>query len=78
MALVGGVDLIDTSGAALDSAGTFSALAAMLGILATGLFMAGLSERANRTYLRMGLDSILVLIVYLAGMFMLYRIRGGG
>jgi len=78
VALVGGVDLIDTSGAALDTAGDFSALAAMLGILVTGIFMAGLSERANRTYLHMGLDSILVLCVYVAGMFMLYRIRDGG
>ena len=78
VALIGGVDLIDRSRAVLNEAGTFSVLAALLGILVTGLFMAGLSERANRTYLRMGLDSILVLIVYVAGLFLLFQIRDGG
>jgi cation:H+ antiporter len=75
VALIGGVDLVDRSRAVLDEAGSFPALAAMLGILMTGLFMAGLSERDNRTYLRMGIDSILVLIAYVGGMILLFQIR---
>jgi cation:H+ antiporter len=77
IALVSGVDLIAPNSPVLDEAGGFSVLAANLGIVMTGLFMLGLSERADRTYLRMGMDSILVLLVYGAGMFFLFRTRGG-
>lgn len=77
VALISGVDLIAPDGPVLDDAGDFSVLAANLGIAVTGLFMLGLSERADRTYLRMGLDSILVLIVYCAGLYFLFGIREG-
>jgi cation:H+ antiporter len=78
IALISGVDLIAPGGPVLDEAGDFSVLAATLGTVVTGLFMLGLSERADRTYLRMGTDSILVLLVYSAGLYFLFRIREGG
>jgi cation:H+ antiporter len=77
IALIGLVDVIDRSGLVLDEAGSFPALAALLGIVSIGLFMAGLAERADRTRLRMGTDSILVLLTYFVGMFLLFQLRGG-
>jgi cation:H+ antiporter len=59
----------------LNEVGAFSTLAALLGILATGLFLAGLLERRHRTVLRMGVDSIAVLAAYAARLFLLYRLR---
>jgi cation:H+ antiporter len=77
IALIGVVDVIDSSGLVLDEAGAFPALAALLGIVTISLFMAGLAERADRTRLRMGTDSMLVLITYFVGMFLLFQLRGG-
>lgn len=77
VALIAGVDLLDPNAPVLERAGTFSVLAASLGVVVTGLFMVGLAERSDRTILRMGVDSWLVLLVYAAGMTFLYRIRAG-
>lgn len=78
IALIGVVDLIDRSGLVLDDAGPFTVLAAMLGIVVISLFMGGLAERADRKHLRMGTDSILVLLTYFFGMFLLFQLRGDG
>jgi cation:H+ antiporter len=60
-----------------DELGRFSALAAVLGIVVTGVYLAALIERRNRTVLRMGIDSILVIVVYVGGTALLYGLRGG-
>jgi cation:H+ antiporter len=59
----------------LNEVGPFSTLAALLGILATGLLLAGLLERRHRMVLRMGVDSIAVLAAYATGLYLLYRLR---
>ena len=46
---------------------------AAMGILLTGIYLVGLIVRPRRLFLRMGLDSILVLIVYIAGLVALSR-----
>jgi cation:H+ antiporter len=54
-----------------DRAGVF---AASTGLVVTGIYLLGLLERRDRTFLRMGYDSIAVLIAYgvgLAGVYML-------
>jgi cation:H+ antiporter len=59
----------------LNEVGRFSTLAALLGILCSGLLLAGLLERRHRMVWRMGFDSLAVLGAYAAGLFMLYRLR---
>jgi len=41
----------------------------------TGIFLVGLLERRNRTVLRMGLDSLAVLVVYGTSLVALYTLR---
>jgi cation:H+ antiporter len=59
----------------LGRVGDFSLFAALLGIVATTLFIMGVAERRDRTILRMGTDSLAVLVVYLGGLVILYTLR---
>ncbi len=75
VALVVVADAIYAGGPVLREVGAFSVCAALLGILVTGIFLGGLIERRDRIVLRMGVDSLLVLLVYLGGLVVLYRLR---
>lgn len=44
-----------------------SMLAALIGVLLTALYLIGLVERRDKSFLRMGYDSVAVLVVYAAG-----------
>lgn len=48
---------------------------AALGIALTGIYLWGLLERSDRAVARLGVDSISVAVVYLAGMGALYALR---
>lgn len=74
--LLFGVDAVSAGGPVLDGAGPFGAVAAIIGAAVTALFLAGLAERRDRTFLRMGHDSLAVLVTYLAGLALLYAVRG--
>ena len=50
-------------------------VAATVGMVVTCIFLLGLLERRDRTVLGMGIDSLLVLIVYSAGLVGLYAMR---
>jgi cation:H+ antiporter len=69
------VDAAFAGGPVLNHVGHFAAFAALLGIVLSGLFLAGLIERRNRTVLRMGYDSLAVLLAYGAGVVVLYRLQ---
>jgi cation:H+ antiporter len=69
------VDLVASGDPVLNGAGRFSAVAAILGIVVTALFLIGLAERRDRTVLRMGIDSAAVMTVYLGGLVLLYTLR---
>jgi cation:H+ antiporter len=56
----------------LNHAGRFEIVAALLGIVLTAIYLIGLLEREDRTILGMGYDSLAVLLVYLAGLVLLY------
>ncbi len=71
------VDLAGGDGAVVNEVGAFSGFAAIIGITATAIFIVGLAERRNRTFLRMGYDSLAVLVVYLSGLVVLYFLREG-
>ncbi len=76
VALIAGVDLIVSGEPVLGRVGAFATVATLLGILVTSLFLIGLTERRDRTVLRMGIDSAAVLVVYLGGMVLLFTLRG--
>jgi cation:H+ antiporter len=69
------VDAVYRGGPVLNQVGRFSSFAALLGIVVTTLYVAGLIERRDRTVLRMGYDSLAVLGAFFGGVFMLYRLR---
>lgn len=75
VALVSLADAVYGGGQVLGEVGAFSVCAALLGILVTAIYLGGLIERRDRVVLRMGVDSLLVLLVYLGGLVMLYRLR---
>ncbi|WP_207462383.1 sodium:calcium antiporter [Azospirillum sp. SYSU D00513] len=65
-------DLAYGGGPVLAEGGRFEAVAALLGLLLTGVFVLGLLERKDRTVLRMGYDSLAALAFYAAGLAVLY------
>lgn len=69
------VDVAYPGGPVLDRVGTFGVFAVLLGAAVSAIFLAGCIERRNRAILGMGIDSLLVLLTYAAGMILLFRIR---
>lgn len=72
------IDATDGGQATINQVGAFSGFAALIGITVTAIFVVGLAERRNRTIFRMGYDSLAVLLVYLAGLVVLYFLRDSG
>ncbi|MGE3915829.1 MAG: sodium:calcium antiporter, partial [Hyphomicrobiaceae bacterium] len=75
VALLFVVDAASSGKSVLSSAGSFATVGANLGIMVTGLFLVGLSERRDRTILRLGVDSAAVLVAYLGGLVLLFTLR---
>ena len=67
-------DLAYPGGPILNEVDRFS-LFSMLGILPTAVYLAGFVERRRKTMLRMGLDSIIVLLAYSGGLVVLFFLR---
>lgn len=68
-------DVFYPAGPILDVVGSPAAFSATLGILGTGVYLAGLIERRNVAVFRMGIDSVLVLVLYFAGVATLYALQ---
>ena len=64
IALIFLIDVVDQGEPALGVAGPFEVIAALLGLMMTGVIVLGLLERRNAVALRMGYDSLAVLILY--------------
>jgi cation:H+ antiporter len=80
-ALVFLIGIVTPGGPVLSRVGAFSAFGALLGLILTGAFMAGVVERRKWTVLRMGWDSLAALVCYAAGVAVLWTLRdqaGGG
>ncbi|WP_374471660.1 sodium:calcium antiporter [Phenylobacterium sp.] len=75
LALLGLVDVFYRDGPVLGTLGPFSVVAAGLGAVICSIYIVGLVERRDRTVLRMGYDSAMVLAVYAAGLVLLYNLR---
>ena len=69
------VDLVYAGPPVLAEVGPFAGFAALLAIVLTALYVAGMIERRDRTLLRMGYDSIAAIGTYAAGVMLLYQPR---
>lgn len=65
-------DAFYEEGPILNQAGSFESVAALLGILLTGIYLLGLLEHRNRTIGGIGYDSAAVIAVFLLGLGVLY------
>ena len=68
-------DLLYRGGPALNEVGKFSLAGSLLGALLAAIFLVGLIERRDKTVARMGVDSLAVIVCYVAGLFLLFRLR---
>ena len=69
------IDALHPGRPVLAEAGPFASTAALLALVLSAIYLAGMLERRDRTLLRMGYDSIAVLLVYVAGLGLLYDQR---
>lgn len=67
-ALILPVDALGGGGVVLGEVGRSSMAAALIAVLLTMIYLIGLVERRDKSFLRIGYDSIAVLVVYVAGM----------
>ncbi len=59
----------------LNTAGPFEAVAALLGLILTAVFMIGLLEHRNKTFLRMGHDALAAILIFGGGIVLLYFLQ---
>lgn len=78
IALLFAVDLVAAGEPVFNRVGPFAAAGALLGIVVTAIFLIGIAERRDRTFLRLGYDSCAVILVYAGGMLALYTMRDLG
>lgn len=69
------VDLLYAGGPVLAEGGRFAGFAALLAVVLTALFLAGMIERRDRSVLRMGYDSLAAVVIYAGGLLVLYQLR---
>lgn len=67
------VDVLYRGAPVLTEVGQFAGFAGLFGIALTSIYVIGMLERRDRTISRMGYDSLLVLLVYGGGVFLLFR-----
>jgi cation:H+ antiporter len=75
MTILALVDALHDGNPVLAEAGRFAAFAGLLAAAMTVVFLIGMIERRNHSFFRMGLDSIAALVLYLAGIAVLYGLR---
>ncbi len=69
------VDALHRGGPVMAEAGPFASTAALLALVLTAIYLVGMLERRDRTLLRMGFDSIAVVLAYAGGLVLLYAQR---
>lgn len=74
VALLFPADLAYRDGLIISAADQSALFVGAMGIIVTCLYLWGILERRNRTFLRMGTDSAWVCVVYLGGLVLLYQL----
>jgi cation:H+ antiporter len=69
------VDALHDGDPILSQAGPFAAFGALLAAAMTVIYLIGMVERRNRSFMRMGVDSIIACTIYVAGVVVLYGLR---
>jgi cation:H+ antiporter len=69
------VDALHRGAPVLPEVGKPASVGALIGIVLTSIYLVGLIERRDRVFLRMGYDSVAVILAYLAGLVVLYMVR---
>lgn len=64
-------DAMYSGGPVLNELGTFEVVSALLGASMIGVFLVGLLEHRNRTFLKMGYDSAVVILLFVLGLGLL-------
>jgi cation:H+ antiporter len=69
------VDAVYVGGPAINQLGDFEIVSSLLGVTLIGVFLVGLLERSDPKMLRMGYDSIAVIILFACGIALLNFVR---
>jgi cation:H+ antiporter len=69
-------DVVYSGDPVLNHVGRFEIVAALLGIVMTGILLLGMLERRDRTVFRMGYDCAAMLAVFIGGVGLLYGLSG--
>jgi cation:H+ antiporter len=75
VAIIFVVDALYDGPPVLAEVGAFAGFGALLAIVLTALYLAGMIERRDRTVLRMGFDSLAAFGIYAGGLAVLYQLR---
>ncbi|WP_027132777.1 sodium:calcium antiporter [Geminicoccus roseus] len=76
IALIFLADLVYQGEPVLGMAGRFEAVAALLALILTGLFVLGLLERKDKTVMRMGYDALAAIVFFVVGLVVLFFLDG--
>lgn len=68
-------DAVYPGGPVLNELGSFAAVAALLGVLVTSVYMTGVVHRQRTTLAGIGVDSLIVSLLYAGGLAILYTLR---
>lgn len=68
-------DIVYRGGPVIGELGRFEMVSALLAVVLTGIYLVGLLERRNPVILRMGYDSLAVLLVFAGGVVLLFSLR---
>ena len=68
-------DAVFTGGPVINELGRFEVVSALLGASLTGVFLVGLLERRDPTIMRMGYDSLAVIVLFCGGLVLLYAVQ---
>ncbi len=68
-------DAVYTEGPVINELGRFETISALLGAILTGTLLVGLLERRNPVVLRIGYDTLAILVLFLSGVGLLFTLR---
>jgi cation:H+ antiporter len=68
-------DAVFAGGPMINELGAFETVSALLGAILTGVFLVGLLEHRNPTVIRMGYDSVAVMLLFGGGLILLHAVQ---